>query len=82
MNGMIDLTHSDPISRQGGFFKDATTADSNSTGVADTIKKGVDAVGIEGYQEHMQSREGGVLDLGKKYVKMNQNAIHNANKYF
>ena len=37
--------------------------------------------GIEGYQEHMQSREGGVLDLGKKYVKMNQNAIHNANKY-
>ena len=43
---MIDLTHSDPISRQGGFFKDATTADSNSTGVADTIKKGVDAVGI------------------------------------
>ena len=46
MNGMIDLTHSDPISRQGGFFKDATTADSNSTGVADTIKKGVDAVGI------------------------------------
>ena len=46
MNGMIYLTHSDPISRQGGFFKDATTADSNSTGVADTIKKGVDAVGI------------------------------------
>lgn len=37
--------------------------------------------GIEGYQEHMQSREGGVLDLGKKYVKMNQNAIHNTNKY-
>ena len=37
--------------------------------------------GIEGYQEHIQSREGGVLDLGKKYVKMNQNAIHNANKY-
>ena len=28
-----------------------------------------------------EDRQGGVLDLGKKYVKMNQNAIHNANKY-
>jgi hypothetical protein len=37
--------------------------------------------GIEGYQAMMQGRQGGVLDLGKKYVKMNQNAIHNANKY-
>lgn len=32
--------------RQGGFIKDATTVDSNSTGVADTVKKGVDAIGI------------------------------------
>jgi hypothetical protein len=32
--------------RQGGFIQDATTADSNSTGVADTVKKGIDAVGI------------------------------------
>ena len=46
MNGMYDLTHSEDSSREGGFFKDATTADSSSTGVADTIKKGVDAVGI------------------------------------
>lgn len=47
MNGMYDLTHSKELTyRQGGFIKDATTIDSNSTGVADTVKKGVDAVGI------------------------------------
>lgn len=32
--------------REGGFIKDATSIDSNSTGVADTVKKGVDAIGV------------------------------------